>query len=479
MSMTSSSVSRKKSSAAAQVGASRLNDFLAVILLALAGTAPIPLGANHPLAWALTAAFVAAVGLAYGIALILTRDQLRVSFARLAPETVLGAALLGFMLVQLLPAALWGGTPMAVDVEGNAYPLAQISIAPGMTVLSIVTFAGYALYFLLLLQVTANRRRAMFLSELVFLVFVAHAIWGLASLTLWNDSLLIFEKWAYRGAATGTFVNRNSFGTFLAIGFVLGLGLTLRAALRRRSENGQRLPRHDEKMARIGLMAVGTVLILSALLATQSRMGMGAGFFGALVLLLVAVAKSGMGRRRPALLGGLLAAAAAGAAILVYGGGTLERLGSVENDADVRLQLYAQVLDMIGHNWAFGTGAGTFEVGYPLFHRWPVSPDVIWDKAHNTYLTLWSELGVVFGSIPMLIMALLGLRLFILIRQRQEDWWLPAIALAALVVVAIHSLVDFSLEIQGVVYILLFVLALGIDLRAGAAKPAATDGTKA
>lgn len=476
MTLAESSSSRRRSAAKSKLGTSQANNILAFVLLAVAAVAPIPLGSNGPVAWSINAVAVAGIALTYGLSLLLTRDSLRVSLWTVFPETVLAGVLAAFLFLQLVPVTVWGGEAFVWDVEGSAYQLAQISIAPGMTILSILCFVTYALYFLLLLQVTANRQRALFLAELIFAVIVAHAVWGLIALTLWGDSLLFFEKWAYFGVATGTFVNRNSFGTFLAIGFVLGLGLTFRAGMRRRSEGGQRLPRHDEKFARVGLQAVGTALILAALLASQSRMGLGAGVAGAMVLLVIAMAKSGIARGKGALLAGAAVLAFVGIVFVIYGGGTLDRLGSVESDADVRQQLYVQVMGMIERHWLTGIGAGTFEVGYPLYHRWPVSPDVIWDKAHNTYLTLWSELGVVFGSVPLLIFGVLSVRLVVLILQRNEDWWLSAISLAAIVVVAIHSLVDFSMEIQGVVFVFLFVLALGLDFRSKSDRPLSASG---
>jgi O-antigen ligase len=260
-------------------------------------------------------------------------------------------------------------------------------------------------------------------------------------------------------------VNRNTYGTFLAIGFVLGVGLTLRAALSRRSERGQRLPRADEKFVWVGLQVVGTILIFAALLASQSRMGLGAAMTGATVVVLIASIKSQLAHRRKGLLGLFAFVAIAGISLFIYGGGTLDRLGSTEADADVRQQLYLQVLQMIENHWLWGTGAGTFELVYPLYHRWPVSPDLIWDKAHNTYLTMWSELGLIFGSVPLLIFTALGTRLIILITQRRDDWWLPTLSLASIFVVGVHSLVDFSMEIQGVVFMLLFVAGLGLDFR--------------
>ncbi|MBJ6989220.1 O-antigen ligase family protein [Devosia sp. MC521] len=454
-----------RSSTAAQIRSSRPNSILAFCLVLLTAAAPIPLGANGPVAWCLNAGLVSVIGFAYALTLLLNKQALRVGISSLGAETILAVLLGGFILFQTVPATMWGGTAALTDVDGNSYPVAQLSAAAGVTVLSALNYAAYVVFFFLVLQISANRNRALVMAELAFAAIIAHAVFGLIALTLWNDSLLFFEKWAYHGVAVGTFVNRNTYGTFLAIGFVLGVGLTLRAALSRRNERGQRLPRADEKFVWVGLQVVGTILIFAALLASQSRMGLGAAIAGATVVVLIASLKTKLAQRQNGLLGLLAFAAIAGVALFVYGGGTLDRLGSTEVDADVRQLLYIQVLQMIENHWLWGTGAGTFELVYPLYHRWPVSPDLIWDKAHNSYLTMWSELGIIFGSVPLLIFAALGTRLIILITQRRDDWWLPTLSLASIIVVGVHSLVDFSMEIQGVVFMLLFVVGLGLDFR--------------
>lgn len=459
----SSSISMRRTIASSPQ--TRINDMLGLVLLGFVALMPVPLGANNPLSWAIGASLVGMIGLIYGLVLVSRGESYRVGFSAYWMPVALWSVLIGYLIVQAAPLGAIG-VPLAVNTgAGGSLSLSSLSVAPDATVLMALRLAGYGIFLFLCLQVAANRDRALMLAELALFVFTAHALFGLAALAFFGDYLLFFEKWAYEGVATGTFVNRNSFATFLAIGLVVGVGLTLRATTRRRSDKGQRVPRQDERFVHAALLAVCSLIILAALMATQSRMGLFAGLSGSLLILVAAAFKLRSRRWRS----GLLITAVAGIGLGVigfgFGSGTLERLGSVESSADVRLALYRQVLEMIGANWLFGTGGGSFEIAYPLFHRWPVSPDVVWDKAHNTYLSLWSELGIIFGTFPVVVFALLGSRIVVLIVRRQEDWWLPLVALAAIVVIGIHSLVDFSMEIQAVVYALLFVLALGLDTR--------------
>jgi membrane protein implicated in regulation of membrane protease activity len=65
----------------------------------------------------------------------------------------------------------------------------------------------------------------------------------------------------------------------------------------------------------------------------------------------------------------------------------------------------------------------------------------------------------------MIAAAGLALRLVQVLRRRHHDVALVAAALAALLTTGIHSLVDFSLEMQANQFLLLAVLALGVARR--------------
>jgi O-antigen ligase len=63
-----------------------------------------------------------------------------------------------------------------------------------------------------------------------------------------------------------------------------------------------------------------------------------------------------------------------------------------------RLQLYQQVFTMIKARPLTGFGFDSFPPAFEMFHKTPVTAGFVWDKAHSTYLTLWAEAGLLFGS---------------------------------------------------------------------------------
>ena len=146
----------------------------------------------------------------------------------------------------------------------------------------------------------------------------------------------------------------------------------------------------------------------------------------------------------------------------MYGGVVFDRLGSTGMAADVRWALYENIWKVALERPLTGHGFDSFELAFRAGHELPVSPDLRWQNAHNTYLELWVELGFILGSLPPLICIVALLRLLKRGASNQYTGYLAQAAVAAIVIAAIHSLVDFSLEIEANVFLFLVILGLGL-----------------
>lgn len=426
-----------------------------MLIIALA---PIPVGSNRPAYWAIIAVLVGLLGAVYVISLLRMNAPFRIKLGNLRIESILFCTFVAYLIFTVLPLGFASMLPTipGLDLINNATGaiLPTISIAPGQTILAILKIATYGIVFLIGIQVAINPDRARSIIVWIAIIGTVYALVGLGSLFMFGDTYLGIPKTAYFGNATGTFINRNSFATFL------GLGLCAAAAL---SVNKLTLPSTErEPNDRIdGLgFAVCAVIIMACILATQSRMGLFADSVGLVLVCVLATHPSESGRKYN-LLG--LGAIIAGVVLVAvfYGQGTVERLGSVENATDVRLELYQQTLDLISLRPLTGFGAGTFENAFPFVHTLPVSVDLYWDKAHNTYLTLLAECGIVFGILPILVIGLISwkiVRVRALSKNRQVS---TAIALSTTAIVTLHSLADFSLEIHAVALCYTLCLAVG------------------
>lgn len=434
----------------------RLNNFAGTLVVLMVMLSPIPFGSNRPFFWAMWGVIVAVASIAYFFLAIRSGESLRIPLNKIRVSVVLWALLLIWLIIQVIPIGSVL-SPFSIVLPGGVITSETISTAPGATWLMLVRIATYGLFFVLALEAGAKDSRSSLMLTIIFWALVAHGGFSLVQLTQFGDTILGLPKIAYMGVATGTFVNRNSFATFLAIGLSVGISLlpAILSAKRARNETVM------DKIFRLFFHVAGLFVIMVALLATQSRMGLFAGLFGAFVVLLFVLKQSRYWKF-------LIPAAilfAAGAALLIvwtFGQGVLERALDLEGSSESRMNLYVQVWDVILTRPWTGYGGGAFSLFFPAFFGPPLNLVGFWDKAHNTYLALFSELGIPAGALLIISSAMLFGR--ILWSQVTGTTLSPArlTAIGAMLTCAVHSLVDFSLEIQANSFLFVAVIALGL-----------------
>ncbi|WP_291832683.1 O-antigen ligase family protein [Limimaricola sp.] len=447
----------EKRSASSLRAASRLNSGIGWCLAALAILAAVPRGGNAPLAW-LVLSFLSGLLLLVHLGLTWQLAPKRRHPLRQHPWiAVPGALVLVVILLQLAPLGgwSWGSLPAAVRPRG-------FTLTEGATWLGAVRWAGYAAFFATFLGVTRNARRQSRLLMVLFFGVGLHAVLGLALFGPLGDQALLGDKTAYLGFATGVFVNRNSYATFLGMGLCLGI-----AVMRQVTAAAQtRVPgaRNSLTPRKIELLFLGIVMTVIAvtLIATASRMGIFASFLGAAVTYFLLDIKAGVPPCRTLL---HLAVLVVGLGLLLFAFGGQDvvlRALTSGAESDGRAELYRQVLPVITQRWLSGFGFDSFPLAFELYHRATLTPDLVWDRAHSTYLTNWVELGLVGGTLPLLVVGAMGAQAFGNLRRRTHSFAASAAACGVVITVAVHSTVDFSLEMAGNVYLFLAIMALGV-----------------
>lgn len=453
---------------------SRLTDRVAIYVCACVLLSPVPVALNRPSLWMVWVGLTAAVAASYlllGYRADRTRPLLSQRFSRLLAAALVLPAFAVFQslpLGQLTPLPL--GWPMETVPQFLEAPV-SISLLPQASLAAALRFTGYILFAVLVIEVSGRTDRARAVAWAVFWSVVGHAVWGLAALRLLGDIGLFWEKSAYLGVATGPFVNRNAFATFLGMGGAFGLALILERGSRARRTG----PFGLESLQTLALwLALGVVYL--ALLQTQSRLGVAASLAGALVCLGAMRIKSGAGGWR-AVAGVLGVGSVVGAAgLVIWGNGLLERALFLETAFDLRRASYGKALELIAARPWVGYGFDSFRPAFELVHSPPMDVQIIWDRAHSTYLSHWVELGVVVGTLPLVLGAAVIWRLVAVLRRRGKDYALSVGALAALLVGALHALMDFGLEMPANVILLLAIVGLGITPRATSARDLAAPG---
>ncbi|MDX6752562.1 O-antigen ligase family protein [Geminicoccaceae bacterium 1502E] len=451
-------------------GAGLLHSVAALLLLALLVWAPLPLASNLPWAWDLLAVGVGlglalwGWGQASGRAALAVAWQVKVAALCLllvaAWAWAQGQAWLVGLLPGVAPHDVWA---LAADYGLGVTPL--LVADSGALPDALLRLLAYGGAFWLGYALGQDGTRARRLWQFLLAVTALYAAYGLVVFFTGAEMILWEEKWAGRGSLTSTFVNRNNFATYANIGLLVGLGLIVESFLDARSKaDAKRIAAElvEKLVARRSPLLLAVLLLLTAMLLTNSRAGMLTALLGiASMLMLIVLAANPTPKAK---LGVAVAAVLlVSGALWAFGQVTLERLGDLPSELDLergsRLAAYLLALDMIADRPWTGHGYGTFEQVFQLYRDERFA--VVYDMAHNTYLEHAVELGIpatvllYVGPVLLFSMCVRG----VFARRRNQVF--PLTAAAVTVTVSFHSLVDFSLQMPAVALTYAVVLGVG------------------
>jgi O-antigen ligase len=318
----------------------------------------------------------------------------------------------------------------------------------------------------------------------VAILAMAIAFLGLVQ-ALSGSTLLYFVRDVGSGARPmGPFVNRNHFAGYLelAIPVILGLLLgLLRQGLGREGRGGGRKRSETvPSLAQAGLLALMLAVSLAALVLSFSRGGLLATIIVLLAFVIAMLRRGSRSAERWAalvMIGGVLVAGTILAVPLARGEAT-EYQAFASPGAEPswvgRVEAWKGTWHMINAYPVVGSGLGTYRHAFGPFAP-PGSP-LRWFQAHNDYLQYLAETGLA-GLVLLLFGTVLYLRL--VLRGGRElgarDRALRLGLLLAVVALAVHSFVDFNLQIpsNGVTFAAL--AGLGAALASGGVSRASTE----
>ena len=443
--------------------ADRLGFYLFAGLVILA---PLPFGATEPVAAGM-------LGLAVGVCLLL---------ACLAPPPPSKApVLVRTTLLVLALVILWAGVQATLGWwtgadNDDATAIARLLAASTEQIpalrLPILFAAGYvvlplASFLCALLLIRDDSRYLTFLHVVLGANF-AVVFACLIQFAIAPDQLLWSSKQHYLQSFTGTFINPNTAATHFGVLLLLALGLSLRQLqkvdLGRFFDGHSRNPLALNQVRLLGFYALAAFAFLVALLLTRSRAGILASLAGAAWL--VASLTYIESRRRSSVPRSLamsaLSLVATFVVVIFFGERFLLRLdqGLIEPG---RSCTYRSTWTAIKESNWWGTGLGSFQ---DIFQRYR-SPECglvgHWETGHSVFLEGWLTFGVPFlFCLAIAYYALISI--FIRgMRERRRYRFIQTTSLGILIVLTLHSLVDFSLQVLG------FSVAAASILGAGAA----------
>lgn len=434
-----------------------------MLLLAFA---PLPFGGNRPVAWSLISVWAGLLVSFWALSTLIKPTHLALAWSRLRIIALGFAIVLGWIYLQgagWTPASwahpFWrdAGGELAQQLTG------RITAAPDATVTAAMRLMAYAGGFWLAAQLCRDIKRAAVMAWGVALIGGLYALYGLTVQFAGSEMILGFSKWAYLGDLTSTFVNRNSYATYAGIGLVTTLALLLNQ-IRALFAGGD--PRYagvnDQVVLRGGILLVLALILATALFLTHSRGGLLAALAGIGALLLIGAGQDRLAGSRTTR---LFAAITLGAIVLVAvvsGGGVLQRMANdPAREDNQRVLIWKQTIVGIADRPLLGHGFGAYEAAFPAYQE----PRQVFgqrvDKAHNTYLELMFELGIPAALLLLCLPGLVLLACLGSLGRDGRDTLYPTIAIATSVVIAVHALGDFSVQIPAIALTWAALLGMG------------------
>ena len=340
--------------------------------------------------------------------------------------------------------AMAAGDPILAPAPASTRPL---TVSPAETrnrLRLLVTFA--AAFFLVARWATQASRVMLLLSTITITGFLV-ALFGLVQFLTWNGRIY----WLRRVPSTtsfGPFVNHNHFAGYVGMVIPVAICFGFFFMESRGREDDHSAP---DRLGRLGLALFAAVLLVVSLVFTQSRGGILSTIIGGIVLFALASRRM---VSRLATWSVAIVLAVVALVLIVWIGADILRdqiggINKVENEATFqsRVVIWRSMLEHGQDFRWFGTGLGTFEESFAAYT--PPGSALRWDRAHNDYLQLMWETGVVGLALFLVAAGIFVLRYWWpAVRARSHPMSLFRLGLAiSVLTIAIHSLVDFNLQI--------------------------------
>ena len=353
----------------------------------------------------------------------------------------IGAALLfllwGFLAVRQRQVEIHWNPLLAPLLGLVGFVLAQwffgLSVYPYLTKVEFLKLAAYIVLVFLAVQSFRNSKQMRPLIWFLVIFGFAVALFGIVQFLTFNDKLYWLRPLRYGGSPFGPYVNRNHFAGLMELIIPLGLAILFYRAVRR------------DKLLLVGLF---TIVPIGALFLSASRAGILSFCFQLGLLAYLVWARHAGRKQLPVATGVILLA---GAFVVWLGvGPTWDRfahLWAQDLSQERRLMMLEDSWRIfLDHPWA-GTGAGTLVTVYPQYASFDDGRVV--DHAHNDYVELLAETGIVGGLCALGFVVLLFRRALTSLQSDQSAFILAARtgALVACSGLLLHSLVDFNLHI--------------------------------
>jgi O-antigen ligase len=384
-------------------------------------------------------------------------------------------AIVAVPLIQLIPLPPWIWTRLAgrdeisavYDLLGRGRPWFSMSVSPNATWLSLLSLLPPIAVFLTATQLTFYERRLLTLGILGF--GAVSVVLGLTQLAQGPMSSLRFFSFTNTGDAVGFFANRNHFAAFLYCLLLFAAAWGIDVAYRIGSWGALK-----NFVLSAGAPFLAIVVVFICLLIGEAFVRSRAGLILTMLALAGTFPLAFADRRQPSasVESGKFAFAATLFLIIVIIQFALYRVMSryaVDALQDARFVLARNTFEAAKSFLPLGSGVGSFVQVYGMFEKSAnVFVNTFANHAHDDFLELFLETGLIGAAFVVAFLLWLGF-------SAARFWWQPPkhagpldslLARAASIVIVlllVHSVVDYPLRTDAIMAIFAFSCALLIE----------------
>jgi len=447
--------------------------------------APLSFGAVQ--GWALTVVWTM-VSVLLGTWLLKCRSRRQFRF--ISPPFLIAALLFLVLIVfQLVPLPSgWhdflsaGPSARVENIGSGSYPdrlpvdhrWRSLTLNPRATQIGLINVVTCLAFCLVLLNNFSGLEKMRTLIFALVGVGSFEALYGLFEYWSGRQNIFWYKKVYYLEEVTGTYVNHNHFAGLMELTIPLTIAAFTIEYLRHFAGGETRFLSKLKGLSAsthfklVGLLiAMGVMTI--ALVLSKSRVGLVASVFSLIVMAVLAQRKS-KGTSRVLLIAiGLILII--GLATVRFDRGPIERFSWWQDEAQIRFNLWKDSIKIVPDFPLIGRGLGTFREVIPYYRsqldfvRISDAPQgAFWNHAHNDYLQLLIECGVL-GFLIMAWGLTRTLRYLVSGLARVTDREIAIMGyalLSGMTALLIHSFSDFNFHIPA--NALIFSVLLGLCL---------------
>lgn len=347
-----------------------------------------------------------------------------------------------------LTALLILGLFQSISIKDSGGQLRSLSMDVESTREAVMVLFSLLACFMIAANFFVGRERLRALAGFLVVYGMALAVFALIQYLTWNGRFFWFRVTDVKGF--GPFVNKNHFAGYMELLIPIPVALIVTRGVRE---------------ARL-LFGFAAAIMGVAAVVSLSRGGWVSVFVGLMFIAAMGVRfpeggtayhnqSKGTILVRIGAVGAILAAIIAGV-IWIGADPIMERINpeqlpfakarQVDESPGGREYIWRQTWNMIRAHPLLGVGFGAYQTAYPIYTH----EDGLWviDKAHNDYLQLLAECGIVGGVLALWF--IVSIFRAVASGARSRDPLVAGLALAsgaAILSMLVHSLVDFNLQI--------------------------------